>query len=190
MRVVFVGPPGAGKGTQAKIISNKFDISHISTGEILRKHLKESTELGKKAKSYMEKGELVPDSIIMDMIRALFQSGKIKKNGFLFDGFPRNIRQKKLLDHLLNEFNLSINKVLVLEVPDDIVIERLLKRAEKEGRTDDTRKIIKKRLQIYHKITKPIINSYKEEELVNFIDGIGTIEEITEKISDILINYK
>ncbi len=190
MRVVFVGPPGAGKGTQAKIISDKFDISHISTGEILRKHLKEGTELGKKAKSYMDKGELVPDSIIMDMIRALLQSGKIKENGFLFDGFPRNIQQKKLLDELLEEFNVSINKVIVLEVPDNIVIERLLQRAEKEGRIDDTREIIEKRLQIYHEITKPIISSYKEEELVNYVDGIGTIEEITEKISDILIKYK
>lgn len=190
MRVVFIGPPGAGKGTQAKIISNKFDISHISTGDMLRKHIKEGTELGKKADSYMEKGELVPDFIIMGMIRDLLEGNKVKKNGFLFDGFPRNIEQKLLLDKLLGEFKLSINKVLVLQVPDSIVIERLLKRARKEGRTDDTSEIIKNRLKIYHEITEPIISSYKEEGIVNFLEGTGTIEEITEKISNLLIKYK
>lgn len=186
MRLIFIGPPGAGKGTQAKKISEKYSIPHISTGDMLREHRKSGTELGMKAESYMNKGELVPDDVILDMIKDRLSQDDCRKNGFLLDGFPRNLEQKQALDKLLNDIGMSIDKVLVLEVPDDVLTKRLLNRAKKEGRTDDTEDVIKNRLKVYHDITSPIIDSYKNDGLVYTVNGVGDIDDIFGELLKIL----
>ncbi len=184
MKLVFIGPPGAGKGTQAKIVSMKYNIQHISTGDKLRENIKNGTLIGKKAESYTSKGELVPDEIILDMIKDILNDNSCKTNGFLLDGFPRNLNQKEELDKLLKKMNMPIDKVIVIDVPEKELVERLLLRAEKEGRKDDTKEVIENRLRIYNESTKPIIDSYKKDNLVHFINGLGSVEEISKKIFD------
>ena len=190
MRLIFIGPPGAGKGTQAKKICDEYNIPHISTGDMLRLHIRNNTELGKKADEYMSKGELVPDELILDMIRERLKEDDCQKNGFLFDGFPRNIEQKESLDRLLSELNMAVDKVIVIEVNEESLINRLLSRAEKEGRSDDTKDVIENRLNVYKTITSPIIEAYKNEGLVEKVNGEGSIEEIFKRINAVLEKLK
>ncbi len=182
IRAVFLGPPGAGKGTQAVKIAKKHSLVHISTGDMLREAVKEGTELGKLAKSYMDKGELVPDDVIVGIIRERLSKEDVKKNGFILDGFPRTLPQAKALDNMLSELNMPLDKVIYLNVPDEEVIKRLLLR----GRADDREDVIKKRLQVYRKQTQPLIDYYKEKGILAEISGVGDIEEITRKIEKAL----
>ncbi len=184
----FFGPPGAGKGTQAKLIAQKYNFIHLSTGDILRSAIERQTELGKKAKSYIDKGELVPDEVIIGMIRNRLQ--RIEKNaGILFDGFPRTIKQAEDFEQLLKEINEKIYAVIYLKVPEKEVIDRLTKRAQIEGRTDDTPEVIKKRIMIYREKTEPLLNFYKKAGLLYEIDGQGTIDQVNNRIRDIIERF-
>ena len=154
MRLMLFGPPGAGKGTQAGFIREKYGIEHISTGDVLREAVRSETEVGLQAKSFVDKGELVPDEVVTEIIRRKISmlSGK----GFMLDGFPRTIDQAKALDGILSDSGDGIDAVVFLEVPDEEVVERILSRQKKEGRTDDTEDIARNRLKVYKDQTSPL----------------------------------
>jgi adenylate kinase len=177
MNIILFGPPGSGKGTQSVKIADTYGLEHISTGDIFRAELKEQTPLGLKAKSFMEKGELVPDELLADIIRsALDKFGD--PAGFIFDGYPRTIPQAEDLDRIMKERGTEITHVLALEVDDQEVITRLLKRAELEGRSDDNREVIANRLNVYKEQTQPLINYYRGKNLFTGINGVGSIDDI------------
>ena len=180
IRLVFLGPPGAGKGTQAQRIAEEYRIPHISTGDILRSAVKEGTELGKLAKSYMDKGELVPDEVIIGIIRERLSQPDVKEKGFILDGFPRTLPQAEALDELLKELSMPLNRVVYLNVDDEEIIKRLLAR----GRADDTEEVIRNRLKVYREQTAPLIAYYSEKCILVEIYGVGDIEEITRKIKE------
>jgi adenylate kinase len=182
IRLVFLGPPGAGKGTQAVKIAQKYGIPHISTGDILRDAVKEGTELGKLAKSYMDKGELVPDDVIIGIIRERLSEKDVMERGFILDGFPRTIAQAKALDELLSELKMPLDAVIFLNVDDEEIVKRLLAR----GRADDTEEVIRNRLEVYRKQTAPLIDYYSEKGILAEIYGVGEIEEIMKKIEESL----
>ncbi len=182
IKVVFLGPPGAGKGTQAVRIAQKYSVPHISTGDILRDAVKEGTELGKLAKSYMDKGELVPDSVIIGIIKERLSEEDVKSKGFILDGFPRTIAQAKALDELLSELNMPLDAVIFLNVEDEEIVNRLLSR----GRADDTEEVIRNRIKVYRQQTEPLIDYYREKGLLKEVNGVGDIDEITKKIEEVL----
>ncbi len=182
IRVVFLGPPGAGKGTQAVRVAEKYNVPHISTGDILRAAVSEGTELGKLAKSYMDKGELVPDDVIIGIIRERLSQPDVKENGFILDGFPRTLPQAEALDKMLSELKMPLDRVVYLNVDDEEIVKRLLAR----GRADDTEEVIRNRLEVYRKQTAPLIDYYSEKCLLVEIYGVGDIEEITRKIEESL----
>ncbi|MBN2172825.1 MAG: adenylate kinase [Bacteroidales bacterium] len=178
---ILFGPPGSGKGTQSVKIAEKYDLAHISTGDIFRKNIREKTPLGIKVQNIIEKGELVPDELLIEILEDAIDSFK-GKAGFVFDGFPRTIQQAKDLDIMLNKRNNEVSLVLALEVNDLEIIERLLKRAEIEGRKDDTREVIENRINIYNNQTQPLIDFYKEKGKFKSVNGIGAIDEIFSSI--------
>lgn len=178
---IIFGPPGSGKGTQSEKIAEKYNFAHISTGDIFRKNIKNETPLGLKVKSIIEAGELVPDELLIDLLEdAMNQFSEI--NGFIFDGFPRTIQQANDFNILLQRKNEEVSLVLALEVDDEEIINRLLKRAELQGRKDDTREVIENRLGVYKNQTYPLIDYYKEMDKFVAVDGIGDIETIFELI--------
>jgi adenylate kinase len=180
-RLIFMGPPGAGKGTQAKIVCDEFKIPQISTGDILRAAIKNGTEMGLKAKKFMDAGDLVPDEVVIGIIKDRLKEADCK-NGFLLDGFPRTIEQAKALDDLLQNLNMKLDVVLNLAVPDSELLKRLLDRAIKEGRSDDNEETIKNRLVNYNNKTFPLLDYYKGKKLLKEIDGIGKLDEVTNSI--------
>ena len=182
MKVVFLGPPGAGKGTQAVRIAEKYNVPHISTGDILREAVKEGTELGKLAKEYMDKGELVPDDVIIGIIRERLSQSDVRERGFILDGFPRTLPQAEALDRMLSDLNMPLDKVVYLNVDDEEIVKRLLAR----GRADDTEEVIRNRLEVYRKQTAPLIDYYSEKGILAEIYGVGEIDEITKKIEESL----
>ncbi|RKQ61888.1 adenylate kinase [Thermovibrio guaymasensis] len=182
IKVVFLGPPGAGKGTQAVRIAEKYNVPHISTGDILRAAVKEGTELGQLAKSYMDRGELVPDEVIIGIIRERLSQPDIRERGFILDGFPRTLKQAEALDQLLSELNMPLDRVIYLNVDDEEIVKRLLAR----GRADDTEEVIRNRLKVYREQTAPLIDYYAEKCLLAEIYGVGEIDEITKKIEEAL----
>ena len=182
IKVVFLGPPGAGKGTQAVRLAEKYKVPHISTGDILRAAVKEGTELGKLAKSYMDKGELVPDDVIIGIIKERLSQADVKEKGFILDGFPRTLAQAESLDAMLEELKMPLDKVIYLNVNDEEIVKRLLAR----GRADDTEEVIRNRLEVYRKQTAPLIDYYSTKGLLVEINGIGDIEEITRNIEESL----
>lgn len=179
--VVFLGPPGSGKGTQAEILAKLLEIPHISTGEILRSAIANSTPLGQKAKGYMDQGELVPNELILDMVRERLHEQDILK-GWILDGFPRSVSQATFLDELLNEINYAALCVIDLEVPHDVLIDRLLKR----GRQDDTEETIRRRLEVYHEQTEPVTDYYRRQGNLHIVDGNRGPEEVTQSLKDIV----
>jgi len=181
MQLIFLGPPGAGKGTQAKIFLDRSGIVQISTGDILRSAVSAQTELGLKAKSYMDKGELVPDSVVIGIIEQRIQEPDCKK-GFVLDGFPRTIDQAKALDEILGKLGLAMNHVINFEVGDDELVKRLLGRAAQEGRSDDNPESIKNRLQVFKDKTSPLIDYYEKKKILRHIVGTGTTDEIAAKV--------
>ncbi len=182
IKVVFLGPPGAGKGTQAVRIAEKYNVPHISTGDILRAAVKEGTELGKLAKSYMDRGELVPDEVIIGIIKERLSQPDVRERGFILDGFPRTLKQAEALDQLLSELNMPLDRVIYLNVDDEEIVKRLLAR----GRADDTEEVIRNRLKVYREQTAPLIDYYAEKCLLAEIYGVGEIDEITKKIEEAL----
>ena len=211
MRILLLGPPGGGKGTQSKFLMNKFNIPQISTGDMLRSHVNQNTNLGKKAKEFMDKGELVTDSLIFDMMIVRFEDDDCK-NGFILDGFPRNIAQAEGLDLLLKKIKKELNHVIVIDVDDNQIVKRMGGRRvhPESGRTyhvkydppknknkdditnepliirgDDQEKTVRNRLAIYHNQTKPLINYYHNNVIK--IDGMQSIENVKDAIMKKLI---
>lgn len=176
-RLIFLGPPGAGKGTQAEKLAELCNIPHISTGEILRNEVAQGTPLGIQAKSYQEKGELVPDQLILDMVSHRL-SEPDTESGWILDGFPRNVTQAKFLDDLLEKLQQKYDRVINLEVPDEIIIERLLGR----GRPDDTEEIIRRRLEVYREQTAPLIDYYSKHHQLVSVQGNQSMAEVTENL--------
>ncbi len=185
MNIILFGPPGSGKGTQSIKVAEKYGLVHISTGDIFRRELKEKTPLGIKAQGYMEKGELVPDELLIDILRSEMEK-HVNPEGFIFDGFPRTIPQAEDLDKLMPELHAEITNVLALEVNDQEVISRLLKRAELEGRSDDNEEVISNRLNVYKTQTRPLINYYDEKGLFAGINGVGSIEDIFTNLCNVI----
>lgn len=175
----IVGPPGAGKGTQAARISEKYGVVAISTGDIFRANIKGQTELGKKVQEIISAGGLVPDSLTNDIVADRLQADDAK-SGFLLDGYPRTVEQVHALDGMLDGDKL--NAVILLEADADEVVARLLKRAEIEGRADDTEEVIRHRQNVYEEQTKPMIELFEERELLVKIDGLGSVDEVSERI--------
>lgn len=180
-RLVFLGPPGAGKGTQAKILAELLGIPHISTGDILRSAIAQNTPLGQKAQSYVTKGELVPDELLLDLIRDRLQQPDAEK-GWILDGFPRNVNQASFLEQLLQELNQKVDYAVNLEVPDEVLISRLLER----GRQDDDQEIIRRRLDIYHQETTPLIGFYNERSSLKAINGNRSMTDVTESLKHLV----
>ncbi|GAA3143866.1 adenylate kinase [Streptomyces echinatus] len=217
MRIVLVGPPGAGKGTQAVRLAEKLAIPHISTGDLFRANISQQTELGKLAKSYMDAGNLVPDEVTIAMAKDRMEQADAQ-NGFLLDGFPRNVSQAEALDQLLQTEGITLDAVLDLEVPEDEVVKRIAGRRicrndsshvfhvsynapKKEGvcdvcggelyqRDDDREETVRTRLEVYHTQTEPIIDYYKAQGLVVTISALGPVAEITERALEALKREK
>ena len=187
MRFILLGGPGAGKGTQAGKLKEHFGIVHLSTGEVLREARAAGTELGRKAVEYMDTGKLLPDDIILGIVSEKLDMPEMEK-GFLFDGFPRTIPQAEGLEELLGKKNLELDAVVSIEIQDEIVIERLLKRAEIEGRSDDNRETIENRLRVYYDQTEPLKVYYEKSGLLKSVDGVGTVDEVFERIIKQLVS--
>ena len=177
LNIVIFGAPGSGKGTQSERIVEKYGINHISTGDVLRAEIKNGTELGKTAKGYIDQGQLIPDSLMIDILASVLDSFKDSK-GVIFDGFPRTIAQAGALKQMLAERGQEVSVMLDLDVPEDELMTRLIKRGQETGRTDDNEETIKKRLVVYLSQTAPLIDWYKSEGKYQHIQGVGTMEGI------------
>ena len=215
MKIVMLGGPGAGKGTQAKIIAEKYNIPHISTGDIFRANIKDGTELGKKAKTYMDAGALVPDELVVDLVADRL-TWDDTKNGFVLDGFPRTIPQAQALTRALADMSTQLDVAIDIEVPDQVIIDRMGGRRacvscgstyhivnippQKEGfcdkcgaelilRDDDKPETVKKRLDVYHDQTQPLIDYYNEMGVLKEVDGTTSMDEVFAQIADILGVY-
>ena len=185
LNLILFGPPGSGKGTQSEKIIERYELVHLSTGDILRNELANKTELGLKAKEIMDKGALVSDEIVIGMIEKRIDANRDAK-GFIFDGFPRTVKQAQALDHLLSTYGEEITLMIGLEVDKDELVKRLLKRGEESGRSDDNLETIENRISVYHEQTTPVMNHYKEVNKYQGIDGMGTIDEIFERIANVI----
>lgn len=192
LNIVIFGAPGSGKGTQSEYIIEKYGLAHISTGDVLRAERDSGSELGKLAESYMSKGQLIPDELMVDILAGVFDQ-KTKQagcKGVIFDGFPRTIPQGTALSEMLEKRGQKIAAVVSLEVSEEELIERLLKRGKETGRTDDNYDTIKARLDVYYNQTTPLKEEYKKENLLYTIEGLGTKDEIFARISSIIDKVK
>ena len=185
LNIVIFGAPGSGKGTQSEKLIEKYHLTHLSTGDILRNEIKNNTELGELDSKYMAKGQLVPDSVVIEMLDKLFDQHP-DNVGYIFDGFPRTLPQGEALDAMLSKRDTKINLVLSLEVDDEHLTERLINRGEVSGRNDDTPETIKSRLQVYYNQTAPLKEYYTTRDKLVKIDGLGTVEEIFARIEKIV----
>lgn len=181
MRLILMGPPGAGKGTQAKIISGRLGVPAISTGDIFRANVSEGTPLGVEAKRYMDAGDYVPDSVTNGMVRDRLSQDDTDE-GFLLDGYPRTVAQVEELDAMLADAGRSLDAVVVLTVRQEELVQRLLHRAEVEGRTDDTEEVVRHRQDVYNEQTAPLIEVYAGRGLLVEVDGMGTVDEVTDRV--------
>lgn len=179
--MILLGPPGAGKGTQAKLLAEDLQIPHISTGDILRQAVASGTELGHTAKDFLDRGELVPDSLVIDLVRERLKQDDCSR-GFLFDGFPRTEAQAKSLDLLLAELKMPLRAVVEIEVPEEVIIDRIQKRGEGSGRSDDTVEVARNRLEVYRRQTRPVAAHYSKGIGVKQVDGVGSIEAVQSRI--------
>jgi len=185
MRLIIMGPPGAGKGTQAKFVAEHFKIPAISTGDIFRANEASGTELGLKAKQYMDAGDYVPDEVTNQMVRNRIDEPDAE-SGFLLDGYPRTLSQVEELDGMIKFTGHELDAVLVLTVDQDEIVQRLLQRAELEGRADDTEDVIRRRQELYTEQTEPLIEVYRGRGILIELNGMGEVDEVTQRIFDAL----
>jgi adenylate kinase len=185
MNLILLGPPGAGKGTQAHRLSERYHIPAISTGDILRAAVRQGTRLGQEAKRYMDSGALVPDEVMIGIVRERLCQDDAKA-GFLLDGFPRTVPQAEALSQLVEEQTRSIEHVISIEVPEQELLQRLAGRRQIEGRHDDTEEAIRHRLEVYRRDTAPLIEYYRQRGWLRSIPGVGTIDEIFQRITAVL----
>lgn len=187
LNIILFGGPGSGKGTQGLKIKNKYDLYHLSTGEVLRDHIARETEIGKTAHQYISQGQLIPDSLMIDIVKDLLDSKPEETaRGIIFDGFPRTIAQAEQLDQVLRERGTDVSAVVGLEVPDDELVDRMIKRGKATGRADDNIDTIKKRLGVYHSQTKPLRDFYAEDGRYRAIDGNKEIDDIFDEITSVI----
>jgi adenylate kinase len=185
--IVLFGKPGAGKGTQASVLKEKFELVHISTGDVFRYNISNQTELGTLAKSYMDKGDLVPDSVTINMLSDEVGRSIAHAKGYIFDGFPRTTAQAKALDAFLSEKGMQVDATIALEADEDELTARLLERGKTSGRTDDTDDTkIRTRFAEYNAKTAPLIDFYQKQNKLYSVNGIGEIDQITERIASII----
>ncbi len=178
MRLLLIGPPGSGKGTQAVHIAERFGITHISSGDLLRQHIKNGTSIGRTVKAYMERGDLVPDGIVMDVLRKPVQAAS-ERGGYVLDGFPRTVEQAEAAYLVARDLNASVQAALYFDVPRDELIRRMLARGRATGRTDDTEEVIKHRLDVYDEHTLPLLDYYARREKLISVNGARPVPEVT-----------
>jgi adenylate kinase len=188
MRILLLGPPGSGKGTQGKLLSERLGVPAISTGDILRQAVKDGTSLGRQAQAIMAKGELVPDDLIVNMIRDRIGRPDAR-GGFILDGFPRTVPQAEALETMLSGNGDGLSAVLNFSVPEPELVERMLQRAKAEGREDDRPETIRERLRVYRDKTEPLIGYYRKKDLVADVPGVGTVPEITARVENALRRF-
>ncbi|HSK54972.1 MAG TPA: adenylate kinase [Jiangellales bacterium] len=185
MRMLIMGPPGAGKGTQASVIADRLGVPAISTGDIFRANVSQGTPLGVQAKRYMDAGEYVPDEVTNDMVRDRLAEPDAR-DGFLLDGYPRTLAQVDFLDSVLAERDNALERVLELTVDGEEVVDRLLRRALDQGRTDDTEEVVRRRLEVYTEQTAPLLAVYRDRGLLVQVDGLGPVDQVTERALEAL----
>ena len=181
--IIFMGPPGSGKGTQAQKLVRENGWVQLSTGDLFRSHIEAATELGKRVKPILDAGTYVPDDITVEMVRQRLRDIP-KDTRIVFDGFPRTIDQAKAIDRLLGEVGRGLDGVIYLDVPRNELIARVITRGKREGRSDDTARVIVKRLDVYEQNTRPLIDHYKQRGMLREVDGTGTVEEIAKRLSE------
>ena len=186
--IVIFGAPGSGKGTQSDLMIKKYGFNHISTGDVLRNEIKNGTELGKIAKGYIDNGQLIPDALMIDILASVYDSFGKEHKGVIFDGFPRTIPQAEALKTMLAERGHNVAAMIELDVPEDKLMERLIKRGQESGRTDDNEETINKRLKVYSTQTAPLIEWYKSEGLHHHINGYGELDRIFADICAVIDN--
>ena len=184
--IVIFGAPGSGKGTQSDKLISKYGFEHISTGDVLRNEIKNETNLGKTAKEYIDKGQLIPDELMIDILASTYDSFGKEHKGVIFDGFPRTIPQAEALKKMLAERGHCVAAMIELDVPEDELMKRLILRGKESGRSDDNEETIKKRLGVYHNQTAPLIDWYRKESIHNHINGLGDLDTIFAEISAVI----
>lgn len=189
LNIVIFGAPGSGKGTQSELLIRKYRLKHVSTGDLLRAEIKSGSELGKVAHQYISRGHLVPDEIVIEMLEDLIKRHSSEK-GFIFDGFPRTLSQGKSLNDKLEKNGQTISTVLSLDVDDEELIDRLVKRGQLSGRSDDNEQVIKSRLSVYHEQTEPLKDFYAKQNKLVSIPGKGTVEEVFKSIEEVIDHLK
>jgi len=185
MRIVLLGPPGSGKGTQAALLKERIGVPHISTGELLRAAVAEGTELGRKARAAMDAGQLVSDELMLGLIEEKLGQPEVEP-GFILDGYPRNLAQAHALDQLLTRLGQPLDRAVELVVDEEQIIERLASRAAEENRSDDSEDVVRNRLEVYRQQTAPVSHYYDERGLLVQVDGAGTIEAINQRLAAVL----
>lgn len=186
LNIVLFGPPGAGKGTQALLLVEKYGLEHISTGEVIREEIRMATGVGLSVKEFIERGELAPDGLVIDLV-ADFMEHQHSKAGYIYDGFPRTTRQAEEFDRMLGAHGLGVDVMLSLEVPEEVLVERLLLRGKESGRADDfTEEIIRNRIDIYNQQTAVVSGHYEAQGKYNPIEGIGTVDEVFARLCEVI----
>lgn len=186
--IVIFGAPGSGKGTQSDLLIKKYGFGHISTGDVLRNEIKNGTELGKTAKGYIDNGQLIPDELMVSILASVYDGFGADHAGVIFDGFPRTIAQAEALKAMLAERGHAVAAMIELDVPEAELMKRLIKRGQESGRSDDNEETIKKRLDVYHNQTSPLIDWYEKEGIYNHIDGLGELDRIFKDICEVVDN--
>ena len=186
--IVIFGAPGSGKGTQSDLLIEHYGLGHISTGDVLRNEIKKGSELGKTAQGFIDNGQLIPDELMVSILASVYDSFGRGHKGVIFDGFPRTIPQAEALKKMLEERGDKVAAMIELDVPEDELMTRLIKRGQQSGRADDNEETIKKRLVVYHSQTQPLIEWYKQEGLHHHINGLGTLERIFGDIQKVIDN--
>lgn len=189
MRIVLLGAPGSGKGTQAKLLRDHYQVPHISTGDLLRGAVAAKTPLGLQAKAVMEAGELVSDELVLGILEDRL-SEEDARSGFILDGYPRNLVQAEALDELLTRLEQPVEEAVQIDVDTDRIVERLAKRGEEEGRSDDTAETVRKRMDVYHSQTQPVVDYYKSQGKLSEVYGVGDIDEVNGRILAVLAHAK